>query len=417
MTTYPDFLLSPSQRALRHELRAFVDEAVKPVDFVDLEWRDDPHERVPWDLVEAAAERGFKALTVPEAFGGRDASPLTLTVAAEELARGDMGLAVILDQTWKIARIVDEMATGPVRERFFETLTADPRHVLAITLTEPATGSDYVIPQEGFQFDTTAERVGSDAGAAAAEPDGDGWVLNGEKRYISNGADAGTYVVFAQTDPDAPAPSGATAFLVPADADGLSVTHVWEKLSQRTINNATVAFDDLYVPDDHVLGEVHRGVQRTGEVLKESAIEAGATTLGTARAAYEDAYAYAHERVQGGRPIVEHQAVATELADVATELQAARQLLWMAARAVEAQGDDYAYQYGHMAKVFAADTAVDVCRRSMELFGGAGIMFETDRPMQKYLRDALSFLHSDGTQTAHRLSAIADIRERDPVEG
>jgi len=401
MTTYPDFMLSASQRQLREEMKAFVDEEVKPVDFTDLEWREDPHERVPWDLVEAAAERGYKDLTVPEAFGGRDASPLTLTMAAEEMARGDMGLAVILDQTWKIARIVDKMATGPVREEFFEALVSDPRHVLAITFTEPNTGSDYVIPHEGFQFDTAAER------------DGDGWVVNGKKRYISNGADAGTYVVFAQTDPDAPAPSGATAFLVPAEAEGLSVTHVWEKLSQRTINNATVEFDDLYVPDSHVLGEVHRGVQRTGEVLKESAIEAGATTLGSARAAYEDAYAYAHERVQGGKPIIEHQAVATALVEMATELQAARQLLWMAATAVEAQGDDYAYQYGHMAKVFAADAAVDVCQRSMELFGGAGIMFENERPMQKYLRDALSFLHSDGTQTAHKLSAMADIREHD----
>ena len=100
---------------------------------------------------------------------------------------------------------------------------------------------------------------------------------------------------------------------------------------------------------------------------------------------------------------------------MATELQAARQLLWMAARAVEVQGDDYAYRYGHMAKVFAADTAVDVCRRSMELFGGAGIMFENEWPMQKYPRDALSFLHSDGTQTAHELSVIDDVRRRDRV--
>lgn len=398
MTSYPDFMLSPEQRELRADLAAFVDEHVKPVDFTDLEWRDDPHDRVPWDLVEAAAERGFKDLTVPEEYGGRDASPLTLTMAAEELARGDMGLSVIMDQTWKIARIVDKMAGEAVREAFFEELVSDPRHVLAITLTEPSTGSDYVIPHEGFQFDTTAER------------DGEGWVIDGAKRYISNGADAKTYVVFAQTDPDSPAPSGATAFLVPSDAEGLSVTHVWEKLSQRTINNATVEFSDCFVPDEYVLGEVNRGVERTGEVLKESAIEAGATTLGTARAAYEDAYAYAHERVQGGKPIVEHQSVAIDLAEMATELQAARQLLWMAARAVEEQGEDYDYQYGHMAKVFAADTAVDVCQRSMELFGGAGIMFETERPMQKYLRDALSFLHSDGTQRAHKLSAIADIR-------
>ncbi|MGM0590448.1 MAG: acyl-CoA dehydrogenase family protein [Halobacteriota archaeon] len=404
MTTYPDFMLSAEQQELRQEIKEFVDEEVKPLDFNDLEWREDPHDRIPWDVVEEAAARGFKDLSVPEEFGGRDASPLTLTMAAEEMARGDMGLAVILDQTWKIARIIDKMASDEVREEFFEQMVADPRHILAITFTEPANGSNYVIPYGEMEFDTKAEK------------DGDEWVINGEKRYISNGADAKSYVVFAQTDPSVPAPKGGTAFLVPHDADGLEVTHVWEKLSQRTINNATIEYNDLRVPEEYVLGEVNEGVRRTGEVLKESAIEAGATTLGTARAAYEDALEYAHERVQGGTEIINHQAMSIDFAEMAAELQAARMLLWMAATAVEEQGDDYDYQYGHMAKVFAADTAVDVCQRSMEKFGGAGIMFENDRPMQKYMRDAISFLHSDGTQTAHKLSAIHDIIDYDPVE-
>lgn len=398
--TVPEFLLSETQRELREEIRSFVAEEVDPLDVADWEWREDPHDRVPWDVVEAAADRGLKDLTVPEEYGGMDASPLTLVMAAEEMAAGEMGVAVIFDQIWKIARIVDKMADEDVRERFFPEFVDDPRHLLAITLTEPAHGSDYITDYEGFQFQTSAE------------PDGDEWVLDGEKRYISNGADAKTYVVFAQTDPTEPAQTGTTAFLVPHDADGLEVTHVWEKISQRMINNATVEFDGVQVPDVNVLGEVDRAKQRTAEVLKESNLEAGATTLGTARRAFEDAFDFAHERVQGGAPIIEHQAIGHDFAEMAAELQAARALLWTAARAIEAQGEDYWYEYGSMGKVFAAETAFDVSKRSLEMFGGQGIMLESDRPMQKYLRDCLSFLHSDGAQGAHKEAVIEALRAR-----
>jgi alkylation response protein AidB-like acyl-CoA dehydrogenase len=316
-----------------------------------------------------------------------------------------MGIAVIFDQIWKIARIVDEMAYGQVREDFFEEFVDDPRHLLAITFTEPTHGSDYVIPHEEFQFDTYAEK------------DGDEWVINGEKCYISNGADAKSYVVFAQTKPDThAAQSGATAFLVPHDADGLEVTHVWEKLSQRLINNATVEYDDMRVPEERVLAEPHKGLEATGEVLKESHIEAGATALGTAQAAYEDAWEYAHERVQGGTEIINHQVIGHDFANMAMDLMAARALTWMAATAVEEQGTDYDHEYGHMAKVFTSQKAVEVTQAAMEKFGAMGIMFENDRPMQKHHRDALSFLHSDGTVEAHTESIINEMRDIDPSE-
>lgn len=398
--TVPEFPLHEEARELRHEIRQFVEEEVEPLDVNDWEWREDPHERIPWDVIESAADRGLKDLTVPEEFGGMDASPLTLVMAAEEMAAGEMGIAVIFDQIWKNSRIIDRMADERVRERFFPTFVDDPRHLLAITLTEPDHGSDYITDYEGFQFDTNAKK------------DGDEWVINGEKCYISNGADAKTYVSFAQTDPDAPAQEGTTAFLVPRDADGLEVRHVWEKISQRMINNATVVYDDVRVPEENVLGEVNGAKQRTAEVLKESNLEAGATTLGTARKSFEDAFDYANERVQGGNPLIEHQVIGHDFAEMAIELQAARSLLWTAARAIEEQGDNYWYEFGSMGKVFAADTAFDVATRSLEKFGAQGIMFENDRPMQKYLRDTLSFLHSDGAQEAHKEAVLSYLKER-----
>lgn len=291
MTIIPDneYELSAGQQDLRAELRSFVTDAIDPLDFQTREWHDDPDTRIPWDAVETGAERGLMDLTVPEEYGGRDVTALSLVMGAEELSAGDMGLAVIFDQNWKIARVIDHLATDDVRESFFTEYVDDPRHLLAITSTEPQGGSDAILPYENGQYATTAEK------------DGDEWVINGEKRFISNGADAKTYVVLAQTDPESPHhEGGATAFYVPGDTDGLEVTNVWEKMSQRLVNNATIEFTDVRVPDAYVLGELNAGMSSISQVLKEGNIEAGATALGTARGAIDLAFEYATERTQGG---------------------------------------------------------------------------------------------------------------------
>lgn len=401
MTIIPDntYDLTEEDQELRSEMRAFVDEDVSTLDFRDLEWRDDPEDRIPWNAVEAGAERGLMDLTVPEEFGGHDASPVTLVMGAEELSAGDMGIAVIFDQNWKIARVIDHLAEPSVREEFFDAYVDDPRHLLAITSTEPQGGSDAILPYERGQYNTTAEK------------DGDEWVLNGEKRYISNGADAKTYVVLAQTDPDVPHhEGGATAFYVPGDTEGLRVTNVWEKMSQRLVNNATIEYDNVRIPEEYVLGGVNEGMASVSQVLKEGNIEAGATALGTARGALDCAFEYASDRTQGGTTVIDHQVNEQDFGRMVIEYQAARAMLWSAARAVEAQGDDYDPMFSSMAKVFAADRAVDICRRSLEKFGGAGIML--DSPIQKYFRDAVSFLHSDGTQEVHTQRVANRIQER-----
>lgn len=401
MTIIPDneYDLSSEQQELRAELRSFVTDAIDPLDFQALEWQDDPEARIPWDVVETGAERGLMDLTVPEEYGGRDVEALSLVMGAEELSAGDMGLAVIFDQNWKIARVIDHLATEDVRESFFTEYVDDPRHLLAITSTEPQGGSDAILPHENGQYATTAKK------------DGDEWVINGEKRFISNGADAKTYVVLAQTDPDSPHhDGGATAFYVPADTDSLEVTNVWEKMSQRLVNNATIEFTDVRVPESYVLGGVNAGMSSISQVLKEGNIEAGATALGTARGALDLAFEYATERTQGGTEIVNHQVTEHDFARMVTEYQAARSLLWTAARAVEAQASNYDPMFSSMAKVFAADTAVDICQRSLEKFGGMGIMLES--PIQKYFRDAISFLHSDGTQEVHTQRVANRILDR-----
>jgi len=386
--TLPYFGLSPAQLALQEEARRFALERIRPRCRA-IEWRGDPRERVPWDLVEEASARGWRTLAVPSENARLHVDALTLCVFIEELAYGDMGFAVILDQTLKITRILLRMASNVQIRGFLDRFLPDQRCVLAICFTEEAVGSDYVIPRPGFRFGTNARR------------EGDRWILTGRKRFISNGADAGFYLVFACTDPDAPAESGTSAFLVPAGMPGVRVVQIHEKIAQRTINNAEIAFEEVSLAENALLGKPHYGYAGAREVLKESALEAAATTLGTARAAYDEAVAHAKQRVQGGRPLIEHANIACRLADMAALVEASHSLIWRAAWAVEHQRP-YDYRLGSLTKVFVADAAVQICLSALEIFGGLGIMMQ-EAPVEKYLRDCLSFLHSDGAQDSHRL--------------
>src|SRR5438445_1225559 len=385
----PRFGLTPDQIELQAAARRFALDELRPRAGA-MEWEPEPARRVAWDLVEAASLLGWRTIGLAREEGGGGASALDLCVLIEELAYGDMGFAVILDQTIKVQRILGRLAGDETRRRFLQRFLAEPRCVLAICFTEPETSSDYMIPVPGFRFRTRAE----------ARTDGS-WVLNGYKHYISNGADAGFYLVFACTDPDRPAEQGTTAFLLEPGLQGFTVEKVHEKISQRTINNAALRFADVVLEPWRVVGPPHLGYAGAREILKESAIEAGATTLGTARAAYEMAVEHAAGRVQGGRPLAEHANVACRLAEMYAELEAARSPISRAAWAVE-HDPAYDYRLSGAAKLVAADVAVRVCLSAMEVLGGLAIM-HGDSGVEKCLRDCLSFLHSDGAQDSHRL--------------
>jgi alkylation response protein AidB-like acyl-CoA dehydrogenase len=284
------FGLSPDLVHLQREAREFAVERLRPR-AAALEWRPDAADRVAWDLLEEASARGWRTLGLQPG-----ASVLGLCVLVEELSYGDM--------------------------------------VLAICFTEPETGSDYILGTTDFRFRTRAQR----------RPDGR-WVLNGEKRFISNGADAGMYLVFACTDETQPAREGTGAFLVEHGTSGLEIAEVHEKISQRTVNNARLRFSDVVLEPERLIGDERRGFAGAGEILKESAIEAGAIALGSAR---------------------------------------------------------------------AADVAMRVCLSAAEIHGGVAIMLGASR-IEKYVRDCLSYLHSDGAQDSLRLRIADAIRREGPT--
>ncbi len=384
-----DFTLTDEQQALRDVARDFVRREVQPV-AAQRDRMTDLVARFPWCVLEEASRQGLRTLPVPREEGGAGADTLTLCVVGEELAAGDLGVAVTLDQTWKISHLVYHVATPAQRDRFLKDFAADHRFHLAIAMTEPGSGSDRYAYSEApdSQLKTTARRARG------------GWVLNGMKQFISNGGIAKLYVVYANTDPDKGMWHGSTMFLVPAGTPGFRIGRIHEKVGQRLAQNAELIFEECWLPEEHVLGQVHRAFEARGAFTRGSHVEAGATVLGVARAAYEAALEWANVRVQGGRRIIQHQAVGMMLADMAMQIEAARALVWKAAWAADHQ-DPYDPKLASMAKVFASEAAHRITVQAAEIFGGMGIMAEA--PVEKYVRDALTFLHSDGTNQIHRV--------------
>ena len=390
-----DVALSPAQASLLERARAFRREVIEPADPHVREWIVDPDARFPWDIVEEGSRRGLRTLTVPAEYGGEEVGALGLSLAVEELAAGDMGVAVIFDQVWKIVDTIARLASSVQAAAFFPGFISDHRALVSIGVAEPDHATDVHMSRRLWEVEGRPVAL-----STTAEPDGEGWVIRGRKMMPSLGSTASTVLVMAQTEPERGIHDGCSYFLVPTDTPGFRVGTVWEKISQRLADNAELIFDDCRVPADALIGG--RGRARAHPTTAGGNIEAAATTIGSARAAYEAAVGWARRRVQGGRPLVEHQAIGMLLAEMATDLEAARALTHKAALLFD--GGDTTTPLQYMAKWHAAEAAIRVCTKAMEVFGGKGILL--DNPVQKHLRDCLSFLHSDGTQQS-RLLLIA----------
>jgi alkylation response protein AidB-like acyl-CoA dehydrogenase len=383
-----DFTLTDAQKTVQELARDFVKREVEPV-AAERDRISNWEERMPWDLVEKASALGLQQLPYPEEAGGRGADVLTCCIVGEELAVGDLGFAVNLDQTWKLAHILDKVDPS-VRDLWIKRLCEEPRFLTAIAITEPGAGSDH----QGYFDDPSIALY------TRAEKKGGKWVINGMKHYISNGPVASLYVVAARTDMKKPLREGLTGFLVPRETEGFSIGKVHEKVGQRLSMNSELLFDNVEIPQDHLILGEGRMWEIRGRLLSCGKPEAAANCVGVGRAAFEKALAYARERVQGGKPIVEHQAVSSMLADMAIGLDTARTMVWRTAWAVDHM-EPYDFTLGWKCKVFASEVAFECARKGIEIFGGAGIMQEA--PMEKYLRDASTFLHSDGTNQVLRL--------------
>jgi acyl-CoA dehydrogenase len=395
-----DFTLTDEQLRWRAVARDFAGQVIQP-DVLRRDRLPTAAERIPWDWIRQADKLGLRTLGVPKAWGGAGAEIVTLCLVGEELGAGDLGFAVIMDQCWKMAHILGEAMTPQQQKKFIPPFVADPEATLAIGFTEVGAGSDHqgYYDSPDIDFRTTAVR------------EGDTYVINGTKRYVSNGCMAKLYFIIARTDPSRSLGEGGSVFIVPSDTPGFRAGFFHEKGSQRLATNGTFHLENCRVSTENLLGGEGLMSRLRAEFMWGSKAEAAATALGVGRAAYEYAMEYARQRVQGGKPIVEQQAVALMLAQMAMKLDAARAQIWKAAWLADRKQPE-ARVLGLLAKVNASETAFEACKLAGEVLGGASIMH--DHPVEKYLRDAASFLHSDGTnqicllRAARALSGSAD---------
>lgn len=390
-----DFSLSEEQIRWRNVARKFVDEVIRP-DVLRRDRLPTAQERIPWDWIKQADTLGLRTLGISKSYGGGGADVLTMSIVGEELGVGDLGFAVILDQCWKFAHLFSEAMTPEQQKRFIPMFVDDPTAVTALGFTEPGVGSDhqgyYDVPEIDFQ--TTAVR------------DGDSFILNGTKRYVSNGCMAKIYFVAARLDPTKKLSESGAILVVTSDMPGFRAGFFHEKSSQRLATNGTFHFENCRVPAANLLVGEGMLAELRSKYMPGSKAEAAATVLGVGRAAYEYALGYAKQRVQGGRPIVEQQAVALMLGQMGMKLDAARQQIWRAAWLADRK-DRQAPVAGLFAKVMASEVAFECCKLAGEILGGASIMYE--HPVEKYLRDATSFMHSDGTNQICLLRATRAI--------
>ncbi|MBT3400467.1 MAG: acyl-CoA/acyl-ACP dehydrogenase [Rhodospirillaceae bacterium] len=397
-----EFQLTEEQLHWRAIARDFTEQVIKP-DVLRRDRLPTAEERIPWDWIRAADALGLRTLGVSKEFGGVGVDIATMCIVGEELGVGDLGFAVIMDQCWKTAHLFADAMTPEQQQRFIPPFVADPEATTAIGITEEGVGSDH----QGYYDSPDIELHMS------AVRDGDDYVLNGTKRYISNGSMARLYFIIARIDKTKTLSEGGAVFVIPHDTPGFRAGFFHEKSSQRLATNGTFHLEDCRVPVTNLMiGEGMLGELR-GKYLPGSKSEAAATVLGVGRAAYEYALDYAKQRVQGGKPIIEHQAVALMLGRMAMSLDAARLQIWKAAWLAD-RGHPDARVHGLLAKVNASEAAFETCRLAAEVLGGAGIMHE--HPVEKYLRDAASFLHSDGTNQLCLLRAVRAISSQDGAE-
>jgi alkylation response protein AidB-like acyl-CoA dehydrogenase len=390
--------LSEEQKLMRESCRAFVDDVVIP--FIrhnwQREWLMTPKDRLPKEILVGADKVGIRTLGVPEEFGGIELDKATevqtFAIISEEVARGDSGLADKLVQNWKVAVLLRNLAPRHLQEKWFARLIEDPQFLLAHCLTEPRGASDrwlpYNVPEAAMQ--TRAVKHGNE------------WVINGRKQFISNGYDAGLFVVYANTNSKVGMLQGTSSFLVPRDTPGLTIARCNETLGCRFMNNGELVFEDMRVPEDHLLVE-GEALGKAGVYFRPGKIIQAAKNLGVGVRALELASDYVQNYVQGGRILIKHQAVALRVADMATRIEAVRALLERAARAVDENAAD-ADTLCNMVKLFASEEILKVAQHAVELHGGNGMML--DFGVEKILRDAAIFLHMDATTDISRLKIV-----------
>jgi len=355
------FKLDGAHDAVRRAVREFGEEEIRPV-----AQEHDENKEYPLELRKKAAEYDFVAPSIPEEYGGAGMDPISRTIVTEELWRADPGIGSAIGSAGFGTSMILEYGDEWMKEEWLPQITAGEAASFS-AISEPAHGSNVA----GME--------------TRAEKDGDEWVINGNKTWITNGTVADVGVLMAKTDPGE-GHKGITAFLVPAESDGFVPTKIDNKLGIRASDLAEIQLNDVRIPEENVIGEVNKGFYQLMEFFAAGRASVAAQAVGAAEGALDAAIDYASEREQFGQKIDEFQAISHKLAHMATQVEAARSLTYRAASHVADEKDDEAVKLASMAKYFASEASVDVADDAIQVHGGAG--YVTDHPVERFYRDA-----------------------------
>jgi acyl-CoA dehydrogenase len=375
-----DFTLTDEQKDIQAMAHDFAEGEMRPV-----AWEFDKDGTWPADVIQKAWDVGLMNTHIPAEYGGPGLDYLTGCIIEEEIGWGCSGIGTSL--------MCNGLATAPIalggseetKKKYLGMLTEEPK-LASFCLTEPDAGSDV----SGMK--TTAVKQG------------DKYVINGSKCFITNGSHADYYTVYAKTDKDA-GHRGMSAFVVDRELDGVTVDKKEDKLGQRASNTATISFNDVAVPAENMLGEENKGFKLAMMTLDRTRPGVAAMAVGIARAAFEFATEYSKERVQFGVPIAMHQAIQFMIADMATKVEAGRLLTWKSAYLLDS-GQRNTLVSSH-AKRFAADSAMEVTTDAVQVYGGYG--FIKEYPVEKLMRDAKIMQLYEGTSQIQRLVIAREV--------
>ncbi len=383
-----DVQLSEFQTALRGSVREFVDREVIPV-ASEYEHRDE----YPHPLVDRMKELGYFGSLVPEKYGGGEMGAVSFALLTEELARGWMSLTGVLGGHSMVGWMINEFGSDEQREAWLPD-AAEGKMRFGIGITEADGGSDVAALR------TSAHREGQD------------YVVNGSKMFITNSENATHFAVMARTNPNAGKPTrGISCILMDRTLSGFSVSRHLDKMGYKGIRTGELVFENCAAPASCLIGEENRGFHQLMAALELGRIQVAARGVGLHAACFEDSIKYAQQRKTMGKPIAEHQAIQLKLADMATSLEAARQLTYRAA-AMKDRGARCDLEAG-MAKLFATDACQRASETAVHVHGGYGYIKEL--PVERYYRDAILLQVGEGTNDIQRLVIARRLVEKYPA--
>ncbi len=391
-----DFSLTEPQIMLQRTVREFVEKELKPV-VKEYDAKIDPVECVPRELLRKASKLGFRTYAVPIEYGGGGMGDhVTQTMIQEELSVGDMGFAEALLATARFANWLCRVASPEILDEFIPQMVEDDDYYISVAATEPDHGTDINVPTDipGVTLDTVAKR------------EGDEYIINGTKMWITNGGIAKLYAIFATTNKQAPISKGVSMFLVPLDTPGFTVARIHDKLGTRLRTNAELVLDNVRVPTRYLLGKENEAFDLMAR-YPVAVGSAGGLLLGAMRACYEETMEFARTRIQGGRPIIEHPTVAVKLADMRAKIEATRLLQYKTSWNIDNNCEEPGLIY--VIAGFQRDAALSIVNHTLDIF--ASVAIDREAGIEKLIRDICSNWHDYGSSDMNRILSVKMLQE------